>query len=63
MNEATPTPIESVEPVAERLGQRAAYKLRARFPIKAKTPKSVAYEYYTPSSRGVQQPETITVTE
>jgi hypothetical protein len=39
------------------------YKLRAKFPIKAKTPKSVAYEYYTPSSRGVQQPELITVKE
>ena len=39
------------------------YKLRAKFPIKAKTPKSVAYEYYTPSSRGVQEPELITVTK
>ncbi len=40
-----------------------SYKLRAKFPIKAKTPKSVAYEYYTPDSRGVQDPVLITVTE
>jgi uncharacterized protein YfaS (alpha-2-macroglobulin family) len=40
---------------------KISYKLRAKFPIKAKTPKSVAYEYYTPSSRGVQKPELITV--
>ena len=40
-----------------------SYKLRAKFPIKAKTPQSVAYEYYTPSSRGVQEPVLITVTK
>jgi len=40
-----------------------SYKLRARFPIKAKTPRSVAYEYYTPSSRGVQEPVLLTVTK
>jgi uncharacterized protein YfaS (alpha-2-macroglobulin family) len=40
---------------------KLSYKLRARFPIKAKTPTSVAYEYYTPSSRGVQQPVMLTV--
>jgi hypothetical protein len=37
------------------------YKLRAKFPIRAKTPQSVAYEYYTPSSRGVQEPVLLTV--
>ncbi len=37
------------------------YKLRAKFPIRAKTPRSVAYEYYTPSSRGVQEPELLVV--
>lgn len=40
---------------------RLSYKLRAKFPIRAKTPRSVAYEYYTPSSRGVQEPELIVV--
>jgi len=38
-----------------------SYKLRAKFPIRAKTPRSVAYEYYTPSSRGTQQPVLLTV--
>jgi len=37
------------------------YKLKAKFPIRAKTPRSVAYEYYTPSSRGVQEPELLVV--
>jgi hypothetical protein len=37
------------------------YRLKAKFPIRAKTPRSVAYEYYTPSSRGVQQPELLVV--
>jgi len=37
------------------------YKLKAKFPIRAKTPQSVAYEYYTPSSRGVQEPELLVV--
>ncbi len=39
------------------------YRLKAKFPIKAKTPRSVAYEYYTPSSRGVQKPQLIVVTK
>jgi hypothetical protein len=39
------------------------YRLRAKFPIRAKTPRSVAYEYYTPSSRGVQEPELLQVTK
>jgi uncharacterized protein YfaS (alpha-2-macroglobulin family) len=37
------------------------YRLKAKFPIRAKTPQSVAYEYYTPTSRGVQKPELIVV--
>ena len=40
-----------------------SYKLRARFPVRAKTPRSVAYEYYTPDSRGVQEPQLLTVVE
>ncbi|MFC1609958.1 hypothetical protein ACFL6C_03285 [Myxococcota bacterium] len=38
------------------------YELRAKYPVRAKTPRSVAYEYYTPTSRGVQQPVPITIT-
>jgi uncharacterized protein YfaS (alpha-2-macroglobulin family) len=40
---------------------RLSYTLKAKFPIKAKTPRSVAYEYYTPTSRGVQEPELLVV--
>ena len=40
---------------------RLSYRLKAKFPIKAKTPRSVAYEYYTPTSPGVQEPELIVV--
>lgn len=42
---------------------RLRYKLKAKFPVRAKTPRSVAYEYYTPTSRGVQQPQTLVVTK
>ena len=42
---------------------RFKYRLKAKFPIKAKTPRSVAYEYYTPTSRGEQKPELIVVTK
>jgi len=37
------------------------YAMRPKYPIKAKTPATVAYEYYTPTNRGVQQPELIVV--
>jgi len=41
-----------------RAGQevKLQYRLRAKFPIKAKTPDSTAYEYYNPDHRGVAQP-------
>jgi hypothetical protein len=39
------------------------YSLRARFPVKAQTPPSVAYEYYTPDNRAVARPVELTVTE
>lgn len=32
------------------------YQLKAKYPLKVKTPKSTAYEYYTPSSRGESKP-------
>jgi hypothetical protein len=40
---------------------RLTYRLKAKFPIRAKTPRSVAYEYYTPTVRGVQQPQLLVV--
>ena len=37
------------------------YRLQARFPIRAKTPRSAAYEYYNPDNRAVSAPVTFTV--
>ncbi|MCS6859861.1 MAG: hypothetical protein NZT92_06030 [Abditibacteriales bacterium] len=39
------------------------YRLRAKFPLKAKTPKSAAYEYYTPNIRSESKPVEMTVTK
>jgi hypothetical protein len=39
------------------------YELKAKFPLKAKTPQSVAYEYYTPTNRDVAEPVEIEVTD
>lgn len=33
-----------------------SYRLQARFPLRAKTPPSVVYEYYTPQIRGESRP-------
>ncbi len=40
-----------------------AYELRAKYPIKAKTPKSTAYEYYSPDRKGEAEPVEIEVVE
>jgi len=37
------------------------YRLRARYPIKAKTPRSTVYDYYTPQTRGLQPPQEMVV--
>ena len=39
------------------------YQVRARFPIKAKTPLSRAYPYYNPERVTLFQPQEITVTQ
>jgi hypothetical protein len=39
------------------------YRMRAKFPIKAQTPRSQAYDYYTPERQGEQPPQLITVNE
>jgi hypothetical protein len=39
------------------------YSLRAKFPVRAQTPPSVVYEYYTPSNRAVARPVELTVTD
>ncbi len=38
-----------------------SYRLRARFPIRAKAPRSMAYEYYNPDNRSFSPPKKITV--
>jgi uncharacterized protein YfaS (alpha-2-macroglobulin family) len=39
------------------------YSLKPKYPIKAKTPATAAYEYYTPANRTTAAPTEITVTE
>jgi hypothetical protein len=39
------------------------YGLKPKYPIKAKTPATVAYEYYTPANRATAAPAELTVTE
>ncbi|MCP4548028.1 MAG: hypothetical protein GY835_16305 [bacterium] len=40
-----------------------SYRLRARFPMRAQTPPSSAYDYYNPSDLTVQPPLEVTVNE
>ena len=39
------------------------YSLKPKYPIKAKTPASVAYEYYTPANRAEAKPVELVVEE
>jgi hypothetical protein len=39
------------------------YTLKPKYPIKAKSPASVVYEYNTPENRGTSAPVELTVTE
>jgi hypothetical protein len=39
------------------------YVLKPKYPIKAKTPSTVAYEYYTPKNRATAKPVELVVTE
>jgi hypothetical protein len=39
------------------------YGLKPKYPIKAKTPETVAYEYYTPANRATAQPVELVVEE
>ncbi|MCC6456494.1 MAG: hypothetical protein IT328_16175 [Caldilineaceae bacterium] len=38
------------------------YRLQARFPIRAQTPPSTVYDYYTPEQRATESPQRIVVT-
>ncbi len=39
-----------------------SYRLRAKFPLRAQTPASAAYDYYNPAVAGEKSPQTLTVT-
>jgi hypothetical protein len=39
------------------------YGLKPKYPVKAKTPATVAYEYYTPANRVESKPVELTVTD
>jgi hypothetical protein len=39
------------------------YRLKAKFPVKAKTPKSTVYEYYNPDIRDDALPQELLVSE
>lgn len=39
-----------------------SYRLQARFPIRAQTPASTVYDYYTPEQRATEPPQRIVVT-
>ena len=43
--------------------QTFEYTLRPKYPVKAKTPASVAYEYYTPANRATAAPVELKVAE
>ena len=51
----------SPEPGAAPL--RFSYRLRARFPMRAQTPPSSAYDYYNPTDTTTQAPLAVTVSE
>ena len=40
-----------------------SYRLRARFPMRAQTPPSSAYDYYNPTELTTESPQQVTVTE
>lgn len=51
-----------LEKLAPRQVVKFSYRLKAKFPIKAKTPKSTVYEYYNPDNRADAKPIQIEVT-
>ena len=43
--------------------QTIEYSLKPKYPIKAKTPATVVYEYYTPGNRAEAKPVELVVEE
>ena len=52
-----------LEELAHDVPIEFTYRLVAKYPIRAKTPESVVYEYYTPEVRAVSEPQEIVVSE
>jgi len=52
-----------IEDLFEGKPLRFSYRLRARFPLRAQTLPSVAYDYYNPANRAVRSPLQITVSK
>ena len=48
--------------VASRQVYTLSYRLLARYPIRAQTPPSIAYDYYTPDTSDNETPERVVVT-
>jgi CD109 antigen len=52
-----------VEDLSSEAPLRFSTRLRARFPLRAKTPPSSAYDYYNPETLSVREPLEVTVSE
>jgi uncharacterized protein YfaS (alpha-2-macroglobulin family) len=52
-----------VEDLSSEAPLRFSMRLRARFPLRAQTPPSSAYDYYNPETMMVQEPLEVTVSE
>ncbi len=52
-----------VEDLSSDVPLRFSLRLRARFPLRAQTPPSSAYDYYNPETAAVHQPLMMTVSE
>jgi hypothetical protein len=50
-----------LEDLASGAPLRLQYRLRARFPMRAQTPASMAYDYYNPAKPAVQPPQWVMV--
>jgi uncharacterized protein YfaS (alpha-2-macroglobulin family) len=50
-----------VEAIQPRKPVQLSYRLRAKFPVRAKTPRSMAYDYYSPDLQAIAKPVELTV--
>ena len=52
-----------LENLSSEASLRFSYRLRARFPMRALTPPSSAYDYYNPAQATVRAPLQVVVSE